>query len=160
MLYVRVALFALLMPGTVVLWAPAGMILGFHLGRPAFNGFGSLGIASWMLGLAVASWCVRDFARRGQGTPAPYDPPRRLVSIGLYRFTRNPMYLGVLAMLLGEAILWRSLELAVYTAAMGLGFHLFIVFYEEPTLHRLFGEEYARYRGAVGRWLSLPKIKR
>jgi protein-S-isoprenylcysteine O-methyltransferase Ste14 len=90
-------------------------------------------------------------ARRG--TPAPIDPPKELVVRGLYRYVRNPMYVGVLSVLIGEALLFESARLFWYGAAVFLLFNLFVILYEEPALGRKFGKSYQDYRAAVGRWL-------
>ena len=96
--------------------------------------------------------CVWDFFQAGRGTLAPFDPPTRLVVRGLYRFTRNPMYNGVLALLLGQAWFFQSSALLQYALAIFIMFHLMVVVYEEPTLEMRFGESYRAYRGAVPRW--------
>src|SRR4029079_10146656 len=92
-------------------------------------------------------------ARRGRGPPAIYDPPRELVVAGLYRYVRNPQYVGVVLVILGEALLTGMAVLFGYATLMAVVYHLFVRYYEEPTLGRLFGESYARYREAVPRWL-------
>jgi protein-S-isoprenylcysteine O-methyltransferase Ste14 len=92
----------------------------------------------------------------GKGTPAPFDPPRRLVIRGPYRYLRNPMYLGAALALLGAALFYRSLPLLGYVGGFLLVTHGFVVWYEEPTLGRLFGAEYQAYRTRVRRWL--PRI--
>ncbi len=103
-------------------------------------------------GLGVLVEAFVRFARVGRGTPSPTHPTERLVVSGLYRYTRNPMYLAVLAIVLGQAwILWRS-ELVVYGAGAALAVELWVRLYEEPTLARRYGEEYRRYRAAVPRW--------
>jgi protein-S-isoprenylcysteine O-methyltransferase Ste14 len=93
------------------------------------------------------------FSAAGKGTLAPWDPPRRLVVVGLYRFTRNPMYVGVLTLVLGWTLLLGSPWLAAYVVVLAAVFHLRTVLYEEPHLARLFGVEWERYRAAVPRWL-------
>jgi protein-S-isoprenylcysteine O-methyltransferase Ste14 len=97
--------------------------------------------------------CFVDFIRRGRGTPAPYDPPRELVVAGLYRYVRNPQYVGVFLVSVGEALMADATILLGYAALLATGYGLFVRFYEEPTLGRLFGESYARYCDAVPRWL-------
>jgi len=111
------------------------------------------------LGAAVMIRCVWDFAWTGRGTPAPFDPPRRLVIAGLYRYVRNPMYLGMGMFLIGEALILQDvrLEMLVLVAFLWIAVSLFIIFYEEPTLQRLFGDDYAEYRRHVGRWI--PRLK-
>jgi protein-S-isoprenylcysteine O-methyltransferase Ste14 len=99
---------------------------------------------------------VTDFAVAGRGTPAPIDPPKELVRRGLYRFTRNPMYVGVASVLIGEAWLFASRAMAVFALGVVTMFHLFVLFYEEPTLRRTFGDAYERYCAAVPRWVALP----
>src|SRR5258706_10777414 len=96
--------------------------------------------------------CVWDFFVIGKGTLAPIDPPRFLVVQGLYRFTRNPVYNGVIALILGEAWLFGSVALVEYALLVLVFFHLLVVFHEEPTLESQFGESYRAYRRAVPRW--------
>src|SRR5262249_1425425 len=117
-----------------------------------------LGLLPTVVGAVIYAWCAWEFARHGRGTPAPIDPPRELVVRGLYRYTRNPMYVGVVTMLLGEAVLFGSLALLEYAAAV---FALFAgggLLYEEPTLRAKFGDSYRRYCQTVPRWLpSKPR---
>ena len=153
MLWLRTVLFALLVPGTELVLLPSILVgrLGgeqFDLGRVR-----PLGLVLFVLGLAIITWCFIDFIRRGHGTPAPYDPPRRLVIAGLYRYVRNPQYIGVVLVLLSEALFFGSFVLLGYAVCFALGYHLFVRFYEEPTLKRLFGEDYTRYCEAVPRWI-------
>ncbi len=103
-------------------------------------------------GLAVLLDAFARFARLGHGTPSPTHPPERLVVSGLYRRTRNPMYLAVLALVLGQALFLGRLDLLVYAAGGALAMHAFVRLYEEPTLERRHGDEYRRYRAAVPRW--------
>jgi len=98
-------------------------------------------------------WCAWEFAVRGLGTPAPIAPTKYLVVSGLHRYIRNPMYIGVALAILGEAALFCAPNLAEYAALMLLIAHTFVVFYEEPTLHRQFGESYEEYRRTVPRWI-------
>ena len=102
-------------------------------------------------------WCAWDFAFAGEGTPAPIDPPKMLVWQGLYRIVRNPIYVGVLLVLLGEAILFESQMLLAYVPVVWLWLHLFTVYYEEPTLRKKFGDVYEQYCAAVPRWI--PRLK-
>lgn len=110
------------------------------------------GIAIGLAGGTLAVWCVLTFAFVGKGTPAPFDPPRRLVIAGPYRYVRNPMYIGAGLALGGAAVFYGSLTLLGYAALFLVATHVFVVLYEEPTLARLFGEEYHAYRDAVRRW--------
>jgi protein-S-isoprenylcysteine O-methyltransferase Ste14 len=106
-----------------------------------------------LLGAWVYVRCAWDFAVVGRGTPMPLDPPRELIARGLYRYVRNPMYLGVISVLIGEALLFESVRLLGYAASVAAGFHLFVVLYEEPALRRQFGDSYRRYRESVPRWI-------
>ena len=101
--------------------------------------------------------CVLTFALLGRGTPAPFDPPRRLVIRGPYRFVRNPMYIGAGLALGGAALFYNSVWLLAYVVLFLLAAHIFVVWYEEPTLRRTFGEEYDSYCRRVRRWW--PKIR-
>jgi protein-S-isoprenylcysteine O-methyltransferase Ste14 len=103
-------------------------------------------------GAALALWCIATFIVIGRGTPAPFDPPRRLVVAGPYRFVRNPMYLGANLALAGAALLYESWGLLAYDLAFALVTHMFVVIYEEPTLRASFGEPYQSYRERVRRW--------
>jgi protein-S-isoprenylcysteine O-methyltransferase Ste14 len=107
------------------------------------------------IGALIMLRCVFDFAWRGLGTPAPFDPPRRLVISGLYRWVRNPMYLGMGAFLVGEAILLPAItrEMLILTGSLWVAVTIFILVYEEPTLRRLFGADYVAYCRHVHRWL-------
>jgi protein-S-isoprenylcysteine O-methyltransferase Ste14 len=114
-----------------------------------------LGLLPILLGIAIYLWCAWDFTFTGRGTPAPIDPPKELVVRGLYRYTRNPMYVGVLSILLGEALIFGSKRLFEYTAVVFGFFYLFVLLYEEPILRQKFGESYQAYCRAVPRWLPL-----
>ena len=103
-------------------------------------------------GAAVALWCILTFAFIGRGTPAPFDPPRRLVIKGPYRFVRNPMYVGAGLALAGAALYYESWPVLVYAGLFLLLTHFFVVLYEEPTLRQTFGPEYEAYCHRVRRW--------
>jgi protein-S-isoprenylcysteine O-methyltransferase Ste14 len=153
MLWLRTVVFAVLVPGTELVLIPL-VVVYFDLGPRVELGLARYtGLVPLLVGLAVILRCFVDFIRRGRGTPAIYDPPRELVVAGLYRYVRNPQYVGVVLVILGEALLTGMVVLFGYAALMALGYHLFVRYYEEPTLARLFGEAYARYRQAVPRWL-------
>jgi protein-S-isoprenylcysteine O-methyltransferase Ste14 len=108
-----------------------------------------------VLGFAVALRCVWDFGRTGHGTPAPIAPPKRLVVVGFYRYVRNPMYLGFFTGWIGLWVVFGRANLAEIAVAclVVLGVHLFVMFYEEPTLRSMFGSEYEEYCRNVHRWL-------
>ncbi|MDH3292622.1 MAG: isoprenylcysteine carboxylmethyltransferase family protein [Gemmatimonadota bacterium] len=107
-------------------------------------------------GAALALVCGGYFVARGRGTPAPFDAPREFVATGPYRWVRNPMYVGGLALLAGAALWLRSPAMLLLAAAAGVLVHLFVLFYEEPTLRRLFGTTYEAYTRRVHRWLPRP----
>ena len=153
MIWLRTFLFTILAPGTVTVLIPYLLLSARRGGVAVLGPLRFLGFAPLLLGVAIYVWCARDFATRGQGTPAPYDPPRRLVMSGFYQFVRNPIYVGVLLIVLGEAILFHAPALLPYAALLFLAFHLRVLSYEEPTLRRMFGEAYVRYCAAVPRWL-------
>ena len=112
-----------------------------------------VGLALLAVGLLVVGWCVRDFYVAGKGTLAPWDPPRRLVVVGLYRWVRNPMYVGVLLVVAAWSVLLGSPAVAVYAVLLAVGFHLRVVTVEEPGLAREFGAEWDAYARDVGRWV-------
>jgi protein-S-isoprenylcysteine O-methyltransferase Ste14 len=101
--------------------------------------------------------CARDFLVSGRGTLAPWDPPRSLVIVGLYRFVRNPMYLSVLTTVLGWSLYYGSPWLALYLAVLAVGFHIRVTMHEEPWLSRQFGPDWKRYADAVPRWI--PRLR-
>ena len=153
MLWLRTALFTILVPGTELVLIPL-VVVYFGLGpRLELGPARYSGVVPLLVGLAMILRCFADFVHCGRGTPAIYDPPRELVVAGLYRYVRNPQYVGVVLVVVGEALLTGMVVLFGYAALVALGYHLFVRYYEEPTLGRLFGEPYARYRAAVPRWL-------
>src|SRR5215467_529131 len=149
MMFFRAVLAFLALPAVV-----GGLIPWLLLASDSWKRGGTLlGWPVLLLGACVLVWCVRDFYRIGQGTLAPWDPPRKLVVLGLYRFVRNPMYIGVLGCVAGWSLIAGSPVLALYTVALATAFHLRVIFYEEPTLERQFGNDWKQYRAAVHRWL-------
>jgi protein-S-isoprenylcysteine O-methyltransferase Ste14 len=156
-LFLKIVLFTLVAPGTVTVLLPALLLRGDPGGRvegiPA-----ALGGLLILTGVLLYVWCAYAFARFGQGTPAPIDPPRHLVDRGLHARTRNPMYLGVVSVLVGEAALFGSSRLFAYAGAVFLGFHLFTVLYEEPAHRRRFGAAFDEYCRRVPRWI--PRLAR
>ena len=152
-LAIRALFFVALLPGMVAGYVPYRLLLATGSLRIPVLGVSSLGaLLLLLLGVTVLFRCVWDFFASGKGTLAPIDPPRFLVVRGLYRFTRNPMYNGVIAALLGEAWLFHSSSLLEYSLFVLVGFHLFVVLYEEPTLTARFQESYRAYRRSVPRW--------
>ena len=129
------------------------------VGADAFKEPRPLGFLVMAIGAAIGLPCVWEFAWRGFGTPAPFDPPRRLVVSGPYRWVRNPMYIGMGIALIGEALVFPHLTLFMLgmTATLWLLVSLFIVAYEEPVLRGMFGSDYEQYCREVHRWL--PRLK-
>lgn len=116
--------------------------------------------AGWVFlaaGGATALGCAATFVwRGGGGTPAPFDPPRKFVAVGPYRWVRNPMYLGGTALLAGFGLWHRSLSMTLFAGVFLLAAHLFVRFREEPKLEERFGEAYRAYRRRVNRWVPTP----
>src|SRR5258706_16265760 len=140
-------------PGTVAGYVP-WLLSGWRVRPPLLGapGVRTLGAAILAGGLIVVLESFARFALKGRGTPAPPLPTEHLVVTGLYRYVRNPMYVGVLATILGQGLLLGSGSVLVYAAVVALGFHLFVLAYEEPTLRRTYGAEYEAYCAAVPRW--------
>lgn len=149
----RTLVYAVLFIGFLLVYLPARVLARSGIRYPASFGAAQIaGAVVCALGMTLALWCVATFIRIGKGTPAPFDAPRRLVIRGPYRFVRNPMYLGGGVALAGAALFYRSAWLLAYAIAFLLVFHLFVVFYEEPTLARKFGVDYEEYKRKVRRW--------
>jgi protein-S-isoprenylcysteine O-methyltransferase Ste14 len=144
-------LFTILVPGTVIVYIPYRLTGRFH--NPASGPLMWLGGAIIVLGAAIYFRCAWEFAVCGLGTPAPIAPTKYLVTTALHRYVRNPMYIGVFSVLVGEAILFRSLRLIEYILFFCVMVQVFVRFYEEPTLLRQFGESYEEYRRQVPRWV-------
>lgn len=143
------AVFAfLLLPGGFGFAIP--LLLASVLGWSNLNAYGLIPLA---VGTAMLVWCVANFYVTGKGTLAPWSPPRHLVTNGLYRYSRNPMYVAVIIMLVGWAVLLRSSPHWGYAFIVAVAFHLRIVLAEEPWLARTHGNEYKEYRNRVRRWL-------
>jgi protein-S-isoprenylcysteine O-methyltransferase Ste14 len=151
-------LFLLLAPGTVAGLVP-WWISGWHLGPPLLaSGWTRwLGVALMAAGAPALFDSFARFALQGRGTPAPILPTEHLVVTGLYRHVRNPMYLGVVTVVLGQGLLIGSLRVLGYGAALWLTFHLFVLGYEEPKLRQSSGAEYDRFLRGVPRWL--PRLR-
>jgi protein-S-isoprenylcysteine O-methyltransferase Ste14 len=144
--------------GVVLLWAWVALrIRAFDQGAlPAWTQV--LGMMVMVTGGIFAILCVGSFVLRGNGTPAPFDAPRVLVAMGPYRYVRNPMYIGALGVIVGFGLYQRSLSILLFSVVWLFLAHLFVLFYEEPTLQRKFGEAYDEYCNAVPRWI--PKQTR
>jgi len=153
----RAIIYATLFIGLVLVFLPAQVLSGAGVARPSRFGVPQLaGTVVGAAGAAVAIWCILSFALVGRGTPAPFDPPRRLVVRGPYRHVRNPMYLGAGLALAGAALFYQTGVLWAYAGGFLLLTHLFVVWYEEPTLRETFGEDYKAYCRRVHRWWPIP----
>jgi protein-S-isoprenylcysteine O-methyltransferase Ste14 len=150
----KTIIFTVFVPGTVAGYMPWRLRQG---ASPVAGAEKCAALAVISIGVGVylytAFW---NFAIIGNGTPAPIAPTKTLAVQGLYRFIRNPMYIGVATAIAGQAWLFHSWHITIYMVCMLLAAHTFIVLYEEPTLRRQFGEQYDRYRASVPRWI--PKL--
>jgi protein-S-isoprenylcysteine O-methyltransferase Ste14 len=122
--------------------------------RPEGASIHAVGPPVLIAGTVVLLACVRSFYVAGQGTLAPWSPPKRLVRVGLYRYSRNPMYAGVLLILAGWALTFQSLTLWIYAAVVATAFQLRVVLGEEPWLAQTHGAEWTQYQSTVRRWLG------
>ncbi|QTD37584.1 isoprenylcysteine carboxylmethyltransferase family protein [Polaribacter batillariae] len=154
LLLLRNFVFTILQSGTVVGLIP------FLIVEPKLNDMLTqqlkishyLGMLIFTLGFFMMLICIRSFAIDGKGTLSPADPTKRLVIKGLYKFSRNPMYIGVLTILMGETIFFKSYQLLIYLLLIFIAFNIFIILVEEPRLRRDFGKEYLDYCKKVERW--------
>jgi protein-S-isoprenylcysteine O-methyltransferase Ste14 len=156
-LAIRSLAWTLLIPGVFAGYVP-WRYFGLAKVRLDLTSFHHLvGVICIGIGAVLLGACIWEFARSGRGTLSPADPPKELVVRGLYRYVRNPMYLSVTLIVLGEVLLTGSRGLLLYWAIWFFGANLFVLGYEEPTLRRRFGPAYERYVQSVGRWL--PKLR-
>ena len=152
-LVLRNLLFTVVVPGLGGFWVPWRILT--RDGRTPVPAAWEAAVVI-VAGIALYAWCAWNFAAMGDGTPGPWDAPRRVVAAGPYRWVRNPIYISALLVVLGQAWLFMSLPLLAYAGAMALCCHLFVIGYEEPVLRRRFGSAYLEYRRAVPRWLPRP----
>lgn len=152
------AVFLVIAPGSIAVlfpyWIDRWQILPPLLGLVAFRALGVLLICA---GLPLLLDSFARFAIQGFGTPAPIAPPRHLVVTGHYRYVRNPMYVAVASLVFGQGLLFGNVRVLQYGLAVAVGFHLFVLIYEEPTLRSKFGNEYDVYCKNVRRWW--PRVK-
>lgn len=158
----RLARALLILPGTVlvivpalILWLTHGTSFGGRQGSPD-DLSPWLGVLLFGTGLAFSVWTFSLFVNEGEGTPAPWDPPQKLVVRGPYRHVRNPMITGVLFMLAGEALFFGSWALAVWLLLFFIANAIYFPLSEEKGLERRFGEAYRIYKANVPRWI--PKL--
>lgn len=160
-LIVKTLVFLMLAPGTVTVVLPYMIVKNDPLGtiiQPLFPH--NLGLFPLLAGLTICLWCFWDFIIKGEGTPSPFDPPKQLVVAGLYRYVRNPMYIGIVLVILGEAVICSSVPLTFYLIILIVFFHISVVYYEEPKLKSEFGEKYDNYLFSVPRWSLMFKQKK
>ena len=154
-LFIRNLIFTILQPGIVAGLIPYLIVKG-HLTDNSFIQFRSwqyAGIILFVSGLLILTSCIISFAVKGNGTLSPADPTKKLVVSGLYRYSRNPMYVGVMLILTGEAIFFPSVGLLIYLILVFIAFNAFIILAEEPRLRKDFGGAYSAYCERVGRWI-------
>jgi protein-S-isoprenylcysteine O-methyltransferase Ste14 len=147
----KTLLFTIFVPSFVAFWVPYQ--LAHPASKPPLDAMTIVGCLLTALGAAAYLSTAWNFAYHGRGTPAITDPPRTLIARGLHRHVRNPMYVSVLLMVLGQALLFRARPVLIYAACLWFFFHLFVLFYEEPTLHKKFGAAYDDYCRSVRRWI-------
>ncbi|MBK9108699.1 MAG: isoprenylcysteine carboxylmethyltransferase family protein [Saprospiraceae bacterium] len=154
-LYIRNLLFTVLQPGIVVGLFPFLIIQFYNIPLPsiALDVPVLLLILLFISGFLILMYCIYLFIKFGKGTLSPFDPTQELVTSGLYQYSRNPMYLGVITMLIAEIFLFKSNELGIYSLIIFIIFNGFIVLHEEPRLQKEFGSTYAEYKKKVRRWL-------
>ncbi|HEX9710459.1 MAG TPA: isoprenylcysteine carboxylmethyltransferase family protein [Candidatus Thermoplasmatota archaeon] len=154
---IRAVTYASIFVGFVLVFLPARVLSWAGVSGPGTIGMSQVaGAVVAAVGAGIALSCILTFAFVGKGTPAPFDPPRRLVVRGPYRLVRNPMYLGAGTALGGAALYYGSPALLAYAGLFLLVTHSFVVWYEEPTLRETFGGDYEAYCRRVGRWWPIP----
>ncbi len=149
-LLIKNLLFTIIIPGSGAVWIPWWILT--HDGSIP-DPKQRAGLILIAIGAALYLSCLWAFARVGRGTPGPWDAPRHLVAVGPYRLVRNPIYISALLIVVGEAWLFLSVRLLVYAIAVAIGFHLFVIGYEEPTLRHSFSGAYTEYLRTVPRWM-------
>ena len=153
----------IVLPGTVLVFIPA-IILKFTADSrfppkvitPNQSCFW-LALLAAGIGSVLCVWTAKLFTKYGEGTPAPWDPPRKLVIIGPYRYVRNPMITGVLLVLLAEALLFHSWPIAAWMILFGVGNVIYFPLVEEKGLEKRFGGQYLKYKARVPRWI--PRVR-
>ena len=148
-------LFLIIAPGMVAGYIPLALL---RRGAQIDTGIlASLAFPLWLIGSMILLWSFWNFLKEGRGTPAPIDAPKELVAVGFYRYVRNPMYVGVLAIILGHFLWFGFWNLLIYAIVVFAAFHIFVTYYEEPTLKRQFGAAYEEYLQNVPRWI--PRLR-
>jgi protein-S-isoprenylcysteine O-methyltransferase Ste14 len=152
------AIFLVIAPGIVAGYIPWS-ICRWHVGMPLLGASSTriVGVLLIAAGLPVLLDSFGHFALKGLGTPAPIFPTRHLVVSGLFRYVRNPMYVAVSALIVGQGLLFGSVRILEYGIAIWVAFHLFVLLYEEPTMRRSYGPEYEAFCANVPRWI--PRLR-
>jgi protein-S-isoprenylcysteine O-methyltransferase Ste14 len=149
-------LFLIFVPGFLAVYIPLAFL---REGMRIQTGiFAYLAFPLWSMGGVTLLWCFWDFLIKGKGTPAPIDPPKELVVTGLYRYVRNPMYVGVILTIIGHFLWFQTISIIPYVLFFFVATHLFIIGYEEPALKKTFGPAYEDYTNKVPRWV--PRINK
>ena len=157
--WLSAATFIAIVPGSIGGWIPIYVAGGLPVG--GWTPHRAVGVAMVVIGWTILLWCTVDFVRRGLGTPSPHRAPTKLVVSGLFRFVRNPMYVGVVTAIEGFAVAKDSWATVVYGILVAIAFHLRVLLYEEPRLSREFGAEFRAYCGRVPRWFPRrPRLGR
>jgi protein-S-isoprenylcysteine O-methyltransferase Ste14 len=154
-LFIRNLFFTILQPGLVAGLIPF-WIINYTINdifEKTWLWYHYIGAIVCITGLVIMLRCIIHFAIQGKGTLSPADPTKNLVITGLYKFSRNPMYVGVILILIGETIFFKSIKLGAYTLFIFMTFNLFIIYIEEPRLRKDFGEAYTKYCKKVRRWI-------
>lgn len=157
--YLKTTLFTILIPGTVAVVIPRLLAAARPYPRLPLEDRSArlLGLSLVVAGAFLYGHTATRFGTEGGGTPSPTDEPAHLVTGGCYAYTRNPMYVGVLLVVLGQAIRYRSVAVCWWATGCWIGFHNRVIRYEEPHLAEKHGEAYERYRSSVPRWL--PRLR-
>ena len=144
-------LFLIVAPGMVAGYIPLGLLRN----GPQINTgvFAFIALPLWAIGAIILLWSFWNFLVQGRGTPAPIDPPKELVATGFYRYTRNPMYVGILLVIISHFLWFGLWNLLIYAVIISIAFNTFIAYYEEPTLRKKFGAAYDDYCQHVPRWI-------
>ncbi len=158
MIFIKTLAHTLLIPGSVLVFVPYLLVRERDPTLLELDAWQLAGAVWIIVGIVIGSWCTFDFMIRGRGTPNPLDPPKLLVQLGFYRYVRNPGYVSVAFILLGETLFFRSVSVAIYAAVLLVGIHLLVVLYEEPILRQRYHESYDEYCRRVPRWI--PRIRR
>ena len=148
-------LFLIFVPGMVAGYIPLALLCHGPQLKTGFLAY--LAFPLWAIGVTILLWSFWNFLHEGRGTPAPLDPPKELVAVGFYRYVRNPMYVGVLATILGHFLWFGYWNLLIYAIVVFVAFHTFVTYYEEPHLKKRFGAAYENYLQRVPRWI--PRVK-